>query len=150
MQALEAWRLRPEWPAFGREFFLELFRAIATAARPRFRAIDVAAAAARMRLLDFEEVKIFLPVGSLFSEWLVAIADLDPLHPAVFELARFSHVSEVFTARNRSPAQRSIENRTGKCFRSSGFYFCGNEVAHLGKLYQSRELHYFRQFNLRN
>src|SRR5262245_55914770 len=123
MQALEAWWLRPEWAAFGREFRLELFRAIAAAAGPRLGAIAVAAPAAGMGILDFEEVKIFLPIRPLLSEWFVAIADLDPLHSAVFELACFRHVSEVFTTCNRPAAKRSIENRTGKCFCSSRFNF---------------------------
>jgi len=126
--------LRPEWAAFGREFLLELFRAIAAAAGPRFGAIDVATPAAGMGILDFEEVKVLFPIRPLLSEWFVAIADLDPLHSAVFELACFRHVSEVFTTRNGSAAKRSIKNGARQCFCSSRLYFCSHQVTHLKSL----------------
>src|SRR5207237_8532452 len=87
-----------------------------------------------MGVLNLEKIEIFLPVGPLLIEWFVAITDLDPLHSAVLELSSFRHVSEIFAARNGSTAKRSIENGARKCFCSSGFYFCSDEVAHLKSL----------------
>jgi hypothetical protein len=51
-----------------------------------------------MGTLHLKKIEVFLPVGTLFSERLVAIADFHPLHTAVFQLTGRRHVPLVFTA----------------------------------------------------
>ena len=103
-----------------------------------------------MRILNLEKIEIFLPVRPFLIEWFVAIADLDPLHAVIIELSSFRHISKIFAACNGSTAKRSIENGTGKCLRSSGFYFRSNEVTHFKSLAESRRLRGLHGFYLRN
>jgi hypothetical protein len=49
-------------------------------------------------VLHFEKIEVFLPVGTLFCQGLVAVADLYPLHTAVFQLTGRRHVPLVLTA----------------------------------------------------
>ena len=54
--------------ALAAKFLFQLLRAIAIAARPQFGPGFVPAVAARMRVLDAEQIKIFLPVTALLRE----------------------------------------------------------------------------------
>ena len=74
-------------------------------------AVQVAAAAADVRVLDLLEGEVRLPVRAFLGERRRAVADLDPLHAAVVELARGIHVPEVFVAGHRAETERSVGNR---------------------------------------
>ena len=88
------------------------FGAIAIVAGPAFRAVDVAAAASSMGILHLEEIEILFPVGSLFIERRIAVANFDPLYPAIRELTGFIHISLVLVARDRTASKRTIFDGT--------------------------------------
>ena len=82
--------------------------AIAVVAGPALSAVEVAAAAPRVRVLDFQEVEIYFPVGTLFLKRRGTVADLNPLSASILELPGFSHISKIFASGDRPPAQRSV------------------------------------------
>src|SRR6185436_10974286 len=77
---------------------LQASGAVAIAARPRFFAVHIAAAAPRVSVLDLGEVEISLPVLALFGQGRRAIADLHPLHAPGLINAGLVHVAEVLAA----------------------------------------------------
>src|SRR5438094_10530733 len=60
--------LQERFAGLGKSFF-ESFRAIALAACPWLGCVFMTTVAARMRVFHRQEIKIFLPVGALFSQW---------------------------------------------------------------------------------
>ena len=77
-------------------------RAIAVAARPGLLSAQVTATAARVRILNFLEVEVLLPVLALLEQRRRAEAHLDPLHPPIVERARAVHVAQVLVTGNRA------------------------------------------------
>ena len=57
-----------ECPPFRGEAGFQPDRAVAVVAGPALRAVQIAAAASRVRVLDFQEIEIFFPVWTLFGE----------------------------------------------------------------------------------
>jgi hypothetical protein len=104
--------------------------AIAVIARPRFGAIQIAAPASRVRVLNFQKLEVLLPVWALFRQRRPAVTNLNPLYAPILELASLAHISKVFVAGDRSSPQRPILDRTFKRLRLSGLHFCGNEISH--------------------
>src|SRR4051812_32919345 len=88
------------------ETSLESLAAVAVAAAPRLGAVEIAAAAARVRILNLVEREVRLPVVALFGERRGAVAHLDPLHAAIVELTGGVHVAEVLVAGHRAAAER--------------------------------------------
>ena len=119
-----------ERPAFGPKARFKTRRAIAIIASPIFRAVQVAAAAARVRVLNLQQLEIFFPIRAFFEEWRRAITDFDPLQGTVIELPCFGHIPEIFVAGDRSSAERPFLNGLVERLCSTGFDFCGDEVSH--------------------
>ncbi len=65
------------------------------------------AIASRMRVFHRKQLKIILPIRTFLIERWIAKANLDPLRDATFIDASRLHVLDIFTARDRVPAQRS-------------------------------------------
>jgi hypothetical protein len=86
--------------ALGREACLQAYGAIAVIAGPMFGSVPVAAAAPCVRVLDFQQVEIFLPVRTLFRERCGTVTDFNPLDAAVFHLASGLHVAKILIAGN--------------------------------------------------
>ena len=129
------WKLRclaigAERPALASESLLEPCRAVAVAARPGLRAVQIAAAAARMRILDFFEDEVFLPVPALFGERRVAEAHFHPLHTPVVQFASDVHVAKVFGSSDGAGSERSVLDRLCKRAGSAGLHPRSDEVAH--------------------
>ena len=93
-------------------------------------AVQILAAAPRVRVLHFVEVEVLLPVFALFGERLVAVADLHPLHAAVIVRARVAHVAVVLAAGDRTPAERALVDGVGELRLLSGFDARCYQVAH--------------------
>src|SRR5713101_634482 len=81
-----------------RQLFFELAGAVASAAGPGFGAVQVAATAAGVGILDSDQVKKLFPVGPFFLERHVAEADLDPADLALGAQAGLLHVAEILVA----------------------------------------------------
>jgi hypothetical protein len=82
-------------------------RAIAIAAGPWFGAIAVTAVAAIVRVLNARELKILLPITTLFVQGLVAIANLHPASGSVITQTCLLHVAKIFVARHGAASQRA-------------------------------------------
>ena len=82
--------------------------AIAIVAGPRLGAILVTAAPPIVRILNFAEFKIFLPVWALFLQGSWAIANLNPAGGFVRAKPGFPHVAQVFALGNRALAEGFI------------------------------------------
>jgi hypothetical protein len=123
--------LRLERAPSGREARFEACRAIAVSARPRFGAIRIATPAARVRVLHFQQIKIFFPVGTFLGKRRRTVAHLDPLHTAVIELPRVGHVPEIFIAGDRSFSERSLVYRARQRICLSGFDTSRNKITHV-------------------
>ena len=108
----------------------ELRGAIAVPTRPRFGSVQVAAPAAGVGVLDFDEREKFFPVLALLSQRRRAIADLDPLHASILELACLVHVAEVFAACDGALAERPVLDGTLERLRVAGLDGGRDEVAH--------------------
>ena len=104
--------------------------AIAVAARPGLGSIEVAAPASRVRVLNLEQLEIFFPVWTLFRERGRAVADFNPLDPAVLKLARLLHISLVFISRDGPSAQRAVLDSAIESFGFPRFHFGGDEISH--------------------
>ena len=133
-------RRRRNRATLGRRARFEARGAVAVAARPRLVPVQVAAAAARVRVLDFLEVKELFPVLALFGQRRRAVADLDPLHAAVVELARGVHVAEVLVAGDRSASERAVVDRTCERLTLPGFDSGGDQIAHRSILPRGEQL----------
>ena len=119
-----------ERPAFGPKARFKTRRAIAIIASPIFCAVQIPAAAPRVRVLNLQQLKVFFPIGAFFEKRRRTITDFDPLQGTVSELPCFGHIPEIFVAGHRASAERSILNGIVERLRSTGLYFCGDEVSH--------------------
>src|SRR5882757_9637803 len=95
-----------EGPAPRRQARFELPGAIAADAGPWLGPVQVAAAAARVRVLHPVQHEVLLPVGPLLRERRRAKTRLDPPHSAIVADPRRLHVGEILAAGNRAPAER--------------------------------------------
>jgi hypothetical protein len=89
---------RSKRPPLRREPRVEAGGAVTLAAGPRLRPVQIAAAAARVRVLDLFEGEVRLPVLPLLGQRRGAVADLDPLHAAIVQLTRGVHVAKILVA----------------------------------------------------
>ena len=93
------------------ELRLELFRAVAVAARPRLRFVLMPAIAAGMSVLHLKQIEVFFPIGTFFRQGSGAKANLDPARGAVRGQARLLHVVLVLVTRDRSAAKSTAPHR---------------------------------------
>jgi hypothetical protein len=117
--------------ARSREPRFETRGAVAVDACPRLGAVQIAAAAARVRILHFLEGKIFLPVLALFSEWCRTKANLDPFDSAIVHQPRSCHIAEVLVTCNGSAPQCSSVDSPSKSSRSAGLQLGCDQIAHV-------------------
>src|SRR5436309_10831193 len=122
--------LLTEGPALCREALFQAHRAIAILAGPVFGSVQVAAAASRMRVLNFQQLEILFPVWTLFREGCRAVTDLNPLDAAVGEFASPFHIAAILVSCNRSLSKRAVIDRAIERFCFTGLHFCGNEISH--------------------
>src|SRR5688572_18251089 len=87
-----------EWFALLLEARLEALGAVARRARPVLRAVLVTAPAARVGILDGEQIEVRLPVRTFLLQRGGAEAGLHPLHRPIRQLARILHVVQVLVA----------------------------------------------------
>src|ERR1700674_531711 len=99
-----------KWPACILQLLFEPRRAVAISAGPGLRTIFVTAFAPIVRILHLDQLKILLPVRTLFLQRRGAIADFDPAHGLVGTNPRLCHVAQVFPLRDRPFAQRPALN----------------------------------------
>src|SRR5438874_102218 len=85
-------------------------RAVAIVAGPALGAVQILAAAACVRVLNFQKFEMFFPIGTLFLKRRGTVTDLNPLQGPVVELAGFRHISEIFISGDRSSAERAVFN----------------------------------------
>jgi hypothetical protein len=65
----------------------------------------MAAVAPRVRVRDAKKVEIFLPVRTLFFEWRIAKANLNPARNVALTDTRLRHVVQIFIAGDRVLAE---------------------------------------------
>jgi hypothetical protein len=94
----------PRQPAF------EALGAVTIAARPQLFAACIAASAAGVGVFDLQEFEIFLPIGSFFGQRGGAEAHLNPLDPAIRQLSRVRHITQVLIASDGAVAERALVN----------------------------------------
>src|SRR5262245_14654908 len=116
--------------SFGRKASFEPSCAIAIVTRPAFRAVQVAAAAACVGILNFQEIEILFPVRTFLIERCGTVADLHPLHPAVGQLTCFFHVPLVLISSDGASPERAIVDGTFESLFFAFFYFCCDEITH--------------------
>src|SRR5207244_10111361 len=87
---------------------IELVRAVALAAGPGFFAVEVLAAAARVRVLYLHEIEELFPVRALFLERRRAVTDFHPLDRPVAEQPRGFHVVQILAAGHRAGAEGTV------------------------------------------
>ena len=119
-----------EGPAFGPKARFKTRRAITIIASPIFCAVQIAAAAPRVRVLNLQQVKVFFPIGAFFKKRRRTITNFDPLHGAVIKLPCFGHIPEIFVAGDRSSTERPFLNGLAERLCSTGFDFGGDKVSH--------------------
>src|SRR5262249_35974572 len=103
---------------------------IAIVAGPILSSVQIATAAARMSILNFQKIEVLFPVRTLFLQRRRTVTNLNPLNAPILELPRFRHVSEVFVSRDRSSTKRFLLDRALEHFFSAGLHFGGNEISH--------------------
>src|SRR5262249_41884532 len=123
-------RSAPEFAAGLFEMFFEAVRAVALGARPRLFAVEVAAAAARVRVLELDAGEILLPIPTLLLPRLRAVADLHPPPASIVGCARSVHVAFVLVTRDRSGAKCPAVDRAVECGAAAGLHARGDEIAH--------------------
>jgi len=121
----------------GLEAFFESVGAIAIAASPEFRAILMSAIAARVGILDTDQLKKLLPVGAFLLQRCGAVTDLNPHSRTVLLEAGMFHVVEIFITGNRSPAQRAFFDGLCKGPFASAFDPRFDKVAHSLKIHET-------------
>src|SRR5437764_10767906 len=109
--------------------------AVAIAARPWLGAVQIAAAAARVGVLDSVEREIRLPVVALLGERRRAVADLDPLDAAVLELTRRRHVAQILAAGDGSASERLLFDRALERMLASGLHPRSDQIPHYTALH---------------
>src|SRR6185295_3371512 len=82
--------------------------AVAVTAGPRLGAVQIAAPAARMRVLDLLENEMLFPVLAFLGQRGRAVTHFNPLHAPVVQLTRLPHVARVFVAGDRALAERAL------------------------------------------
>jgi hypothetical protein len=80
--------------------FFESFGAITVRTCPTFRAIFMPTILAIVRVFDFQQLKIFLPVRPFFSQWRGAETSFQPMYDTVIPNARLPHVPIIFVTCN--------------------------------------------------
>src|SRR5207247_11048787 len=79
-------RLGTKWFCLDLKAGFEAFRTVAVFTGPVLSAVEIAAAAAGVGILDLFQFKVFFPIRTLFLKRSRAIADLYPLDAAVVQL----------------------------------------------------------------
>src|SRR5688500_13548351 len=111
-----------ERPSPARHRLLELVSAIAVGARPRLFAAFIAAARARVSVLNFHELEVLLPVGSFFLQRHRAEAHLDPPCAGVVAEARVGHVAKVFAPGDGPSTERAVFDGAQKVSFTTGLH----------------------------
>jgi hypothetical protein len=128
-----------EWLACVFQPFFKPGGAIAISAGPGLGTILVAALAAVVRVLHLDQLKILLPIRSLFLERCRAIADFDPSHRLVSINPRFVHVAQVLVSSDRASAQCAALNRFLERPLATIFHPRSHEVSHVFRISVPRQ-----------
>jgi hypothetical protein len=83
-----------------------------------------------MGILDFQQLKVFLPVWALFGKRGRTVAHLNPLNTAIFQLTSRLHVAKVFLTGDRPQTQRAIFDRLGQSIVLARLHSGGYEISH--------------------
>jgi hypothetical protein len=51
-------------------------------------------------ILNFDKLKIFFPVGTLFGQRRITEADLDPANGPIFDPSCLDHIAQIFISGN--------------------------------------------------
>jgi bifunctional oligoribonuclease and PAP phosphatase NrnA len=81
-------------------------------------------------VLDADDIEVFLPVGQLFLEGSVAVADFNPFSFAVVAQPGFFHVAQVFVASHGAGAERAGFDGPQQSRFFAGLDAGGDEVTH--------------------
>ena len=112
---------------------LELRGAIALAACPGFRSVLVPAITPRMGIFDCEQLKILLPIGSLFLQGRITETGLHPGCYAGRIESRLLHVVLVLVAGNRAFAERVAIDCVEKRLFLAGLHAGFDQITHRAK-----------------
>jgi hypothetical protein len=112
------------------EALLEFLRAIALATGPWFCSVLVPTRAARVRILDAEQLKILFPIRAFLGEWRITKARLEPRRHALAVHPRPLHVAQVFVACDGAFPKRATVDRAKQTTFSARLYAAFHEVTH--------------------
>jgi hypothetical protein len=83
----------------------ELTGAIAVAAGPKLRAVQVSAIFTRMRVLDTQQCEVFFPKITFFRQWRCTETNFDPSYRTITTKPSVFHVFEIFVAGDGAVSQ---------------------------------------------
>src|SRR5262249_39080010 len=104
--------------------------AVAVIARPILGPVQIAAAAARVGILNLQELEILFPVRTLFLERREAVTNFNPLHRSILEFSGFPHVSQILVTCDISSPKRSIFDRVVEGLFLARSDFRSDEISH--------------------
>jgi hypothetical protein len=126
---------RKEGLAGRGEVFFQFARAIAIAAGPKLRAILVPAVLSIVSVLNFYEVKIFLPIREFFVEGCGTEAGFDPLNGPVGCESGLGHIVEVFVSGDGPAPQAAIGDGLDQLLFTPVFQARFNQILHTSNLH---------------
>src|SRR6185503_2037836 len=112
------------------QFLLQSFRAIAITTRPGFRTVFVPAMLAVMRILDVEQLEVFLPVRPLLRQRRGAETSFHPARDAIIANTGLLQVVLIFIAGDRTSSQRAVRDGFQQGFFTSGFDSSFDQITH--------------------
>ena len=128
-----------KWPAGLLKLFLQSLRAITVRAGPGLGAILVAAIPASMRVLDAEQVEVFLPIRTLLLQRDRTKTGFHPMGRSIRRRASLLHIVKVFVTRDGTAPERPIGNRLDQRLLLAGFDFGFHEVTNAGNIPRLRK-----------
>lgn len=114
---------------------LEKSGAIAVAAGPGFRPVQIATMTSGVGVLDAEDLEILFPVGEFLLKRRRAEAGLDPADGSVIQPMGMLHVVQVFIAGDRATPQFPPPYRTKKRLLLLRPHSGLDEISHVKKLF---------------
>jgi hypothetical protein len=114
-------RLYEGLPA-GPELCLQPPGAVALGTGPWLGTVPVAAIAPCVRILDGEQLEVFLPISTFFGERSWAETHFHPMNCSIVVPARAFHITEVFVTGNGAAPKGFIADRTEQILPPSRFH----------------------------
>ena len=84
-----------------------------------------------MSVFDPDQIEEFFPVGAFFGQRRIAKTAFNPFRDAVLIQPGFTHVVQIFVARDRAAAERFLSDCAKEIVFLCGLELCFDEVTHL-------------------